>query len=128
MMASYRSVKTCSHRDVDSTQLHQELIALHSLCDAAKSVNGLLEVLKYISANSLCDNFPNLSVALRCLLTLPVAVASGESSFSQLKIIKNYLRSTMSQERLVGLAIMSIDHYIDTDTIIKTFAEKKARK
>ncbi|KAJ8871378.1 hypothetical protein PR048_027695 [Dryococelus australis] len=32
------------HHDVDGTQLHQELIVLHSLCDAAKSLNGLLEV------------------------------------------------------------------------------------
>ncbi len=49
-----------------------------------------------------------------------------------MKLIKNYLRSTMSQERLVGLAMMSIEHEIlqeiDIESIMKDFAEKKARK
>ncbi|KAJ8877238.1 hypothetical protein PR048_021692 [Dryococelus australis] len=71
------------HRGVDGTQLHQELIVLHSLCDAARNLNGLLVVIKYISKNSLCENFPNLTGALRILLTLSVAVASGERSISK---------------------------------------------
>ncbi|KAJ8870924.1 hypothetical protein PR048_027226 [Dryococelus australis] len=71
------------HRDVDGTQLHQELMVLRSLCDAPKSLNGPLEVLKYIFTNNLCENFSNLTVALRILLTLPVTVASGERSFSK---------------------------------------------
>ncbi|KAJ8352087.1 hypothetical protein SKAU_G00235630 [Synaphobranchus kaupii] len=45
----------------------------------------------------------------RILLTLPVTVASGERSFSKLKLIKNYLRTTMMQERLNGLATISIE-------------------
>uniref|UniRef100_A0A8C3S7H5 TTF-type domain-containing protein n=1 Tax=Chelydra serpentina TaxID=8475 RepID=A0A8C3S7H5_CHESE len=54
--------------------------------------------------------FPNVFVALRILLTLPVTVASGERSFSKLKLIKTHLRSTMTQERLVGLATISTEH------------------
>ena len=37
-------------------------------------------------------------------------------AFSKLKIIKIYLRSTMSQERLDGLAIISIEHECATST------------
>lgn len=119
--------------DVDGVQLHQELSVLHSLLhDCVKSINGPLDVLEYITTNNLSENFPNVTVALRILLTLPVTVASGERSFSKLKLVKNYLRSTMSQERLVGLAMMSIEYdvleEIDTESIIKDFAEKKARK
>ena len=51
-------------------------------------------------------------------MTLPVTVATAETSFSKLKIIKTYLhvRSTMSQERLDGLAIISIEHECAKDT------------
>ena len=52
--------------------------------------------------------FPNTCIAYRILLTIPFTVASIERRFSKLKIIKSYLRSTMSQERLSGLPILSI--------------------
>jgi len=49
--------------------------------------------------------FVNVCIAIRIFLTMPVTVASTERSFSKLKLVKNYLRFTMKQERL---AIMSI--------------------
>ena len=71
-------------------------------------------------------------MSLRILLTLPVTVASGERSFSKLKIIKNYLCLAMSQERLTDLATVSIEHEIgrsnlETSKLIKKFAELKTR-
>jgi hypothetical protein len=45
-----------------------------------------------------------------------VTVASAERSFSKLKLLKNYLRLTISQERLNGLAMCSIEKDI-LDTI-----------
>jgi hypothetical protein len=66
-----------------------------------------LEVLQFIVNN---NNFvPNVAVALRIILTMPVSVTSGERSFSKLKIIKNYLRPSMNQERLSDLATISIE-------------------
>ena len=65
--------------------------------------------LKFIYENKLVDMLPNVSVALRILLTIPITVASGERSFSKLKLIKTYLRSTMTQERLNSLALISIE-------------------
>jgi hypothetical protein len=55
------------------------------------------------------DSFPNACIAYRILLTIRVIVASVERSFSKLKLIKLYLRSTISQERLNGLTILSIE-------------------
>jgi len=55
------------------------------------------------------DVYPNINVMLRIMLTTPVSVASAECSFSKLKLIKNYLRSSMSQERLEGLVMLSIE-------------------
>ena len=43
-------------------------------------------------------------------MTVSVTVATAERSFSKLKPIKNFLRSSMSQERLSGLALLSIEN------------------
>lgn len=71
-------------------------------------------------------------VALRIAATLPVTVASAERSFSKLKHIKNYLRSTMSQDRLNGLALISINHEVSRgisyDETIDEFATRKTRR
>lgn len=74
-----------------------------------------LAVLEYIFANDLISIFPNLAVALRIFLTIPVTVATGERSFSKLKIIKNYLRSTMTQKKLSNLSIISIENKTATE-------------
>ncbi len=51
-------------------------------------------------------NVPDVAI----FLTIPVTVASAERSFSKLKLIKNYFRSTMSQEKLSTLSILSIEN------------------
>uniref|UniRef100_A0A6P7GG18 Uncharacterized protein LOC114342035 n=1 Tax=Diabrotica virgifera virgifera TaxID=50390 RepID=A0A6P7GG18_DIAVI len=53
---------------------------------------------------------PNVSTALIMFLILPVTVASSERTFSKLKIIKNYLRNSMSNTRLCDLSVISIEH------------------
>ena len=78
------------------------------------------------------DMFPNVLVAYKILLTIPVTVASAERSFSKLKLLKTYLRSTMTQERLNGLAILSIEseffRNLDYRKIIEDFASRNARR
>lgn len=79
-----------------------------------------LEMLNYIYRENVLDIYPNLSIALRLLLTLPVTVASGERSFSALKRLKTYLRSTVSQDWLSAFASVTIEHKVrrklDMDT------------
>lgn len=91
-----------------------------------------IESLDFIFEKKLEQLFPNLAIALRILLTIPVTVASGERSFSKLKIIKNYLRSTIGQERLVDLARISIEsdflNNYDYSDLINDFARIKARQ
>ena len=87
------------------------------------------EILEFVMA---ADCYPNVSVAYRILLTVPVTVASAERSFSKLKLLKNYLRSTMSQERLNGLAMCTIEKdvldTIDLNTVLDDFASRNARR
>lgn len=47
------------------------------------------DMLNYIYSEDMLDLYSNLSIALRLLLTLPVTVASGERSFSALKLLKS---------------------------------------
>jgi len=44
------------------------------------------------------------------LLTIPVTVAFAERSFSKLKLLKSYMRSTILQERHNGLAMIAIEN------------------
>jgi hypothetical protein len=63
-----------------------------------KGTDTALQALQYVK--SLDGSIPNTEITYRIMLTVPVTVASAEQSFSKLKIIKNYLRTTMTQERL----------------------------
>uniref|UniRef100_A0A452HD43 HAT C-terminal dimerisation domain-containing protein n=1 Tax=Gopherus agassizii TaxID=38772 RepID=A0A452HD43_9SAUR len=63
-----------------------------------------LKILQFLAYNNRSTAFPNLFIAIRIFLTIPVTVASGERSFSKLNLIKTYLRSTMQEDRLNNLA------------------------
>jgi len=82
-----------------------------------------MEIFEFVTK---ADCYPNASIAYRILFTMPVTVASAKRSFSKLKLLKNYLRSTISRERLNGLATLCIEKRlfdkIDIDTIINDFA------
>lgn len=114
-------------KDIDALDLYAELIIFRSL---VSEIQTPLEALSIVKNSN--GSFPNISVALRILLTIPVTSASAERSFSKLKIIKNYLRNRISQENLSGLSMISIEKSIsDTinyDDIINEFATKKCRK
>ncbi|KAK6479921.1 zinc finger MYM-type protein 1-like, partial [Huso huso] len=115
--------------DIDSQDLVLEVRA--AVIAFPGHISSPAEMLDYIYKENLLELYGNLSIALRLLLTLPVTVASGERSFSSLKRIKTYLRSTMSQERLNGLAMISIEQRVrrslNMEDIIKAFTEVKAR-
>ena len=65
-------------------------------------------------------SFPNLFAIRQILATIPVTSCSCERSISCLRYLKNYLRGTMGEERLNGLALMHAhgDIALDLDEII----------
>ena len=93
---------------------------------------GPHKLLNKISELDLVEIFENTCVPLRIFCTLPVTVVCAKRSFSKLNIIKNFMRSTMTQDRLNDLAVLSIEsevtRKIDFTDIIDMFAMKKARK
>jgi hypothetical protein len=76
--------------------------------------------------------FPNALVAYTFLLTIPVTVTSAERSFSKLKLLKSYTRSTMKQERLNGLATIALENdvleKIKYEDIIEDLISKNTRR
>ncbi|KAJ0443598.1 putative HAT dimerization domain-containing protein [Helianthus annuus] len=55
------------------------------------------------------DYFPEACIAYRIWLTILVTVTSAERSFSKLKLLKSYIRSTISQDRLSVLTMIAIE-------------------
>jgi len=83
-----------------------------------------------VNYSAISSGFTDVVTALLLFLTLPVTVATAERSFSKLKLIKNYLRNTMGQERLSGLFAIEASRAktMQTGKLIKRFSDMKARK
>ena len=85
-----------------------------------------------LKKNELIETFTNEKIALRIYLCMMVSNCTGERSFSKLKRLKSYLRSTMGQKRLTALSIMSIEceilHSLDFSKLANDFAAAKVRK
>lgn len=122
------SLRNGTHSDIVGDDLFMELKILRE--SIPEEVQKPIEVLDFLKRMEDC--YQNTEIAYRILLTIPVSVATAERSFSKLKLIKNYLRSTMSQERLNGLAMLSIEtamvERLDYRSLMDDFAGKNARR
>ncbi|GFU77933.1 transposable element Tc1 transposase [Trichonephila clavipes] len=102
----------------------EDLIKLNSI----KDLGNFLMIQNKFAAPSL----PDVCIAVLLFLALPITSAMAERSFSKLKLIKNYLLCTMSEERLSYLSLISIEHQetrkIELDELITDFAKKNVRR
>ena len=80
----------------------------------------------------LASSLPDVCSSYILYLTLPVTSSTAEKSFSKLKLIKNYLRSTMSHLSLSGLSILYIENMralaLDLNAILNDFYCAKKRR
>ena len=67
---------------------------------------------------------------LKIGLTLPVSSCTSERSFSELRLVKTYLRSTMVEERLYSLALIfcNKDIRVNIENVISKFAHSSPRR
>ena len=81
-------------------------------------------------ANINIELYPNVATCLHILLCMPVSTATAERSFSTMRRVKTYLRSTMKTDRLSGLGLMNIhkEREINVDLAMDVFARKKERR
>jgi len=74
----------------------------------------------------------NVTTLIKLILVMPATNATSERSFSAMRRLKNYLRMTMTQERLNNLMLMHV-HKTKTDnlnleTIVNEFVSFKEQR
>ena len=97
--------------NLDGKQLYGEIIYCKMLISGRINVrlSRPENLLSFIVEYGDKSVFPNLRIALQILLIVGVSTESCERSFSKLKLILSYLRSSISQKRLCDLALLSIE-------------------
>jgi hypothetical protein len=94
--------------------------------------NNILCYLAFIIKHSLSDVLPQMETLLKNFLTLPIGSASAERAMSVLRRLKNYLRSTMVQNRTSNLTLLSMEYEaaqdIDMTEFIDKFSKAKVRR
>ena len=89
--------------------------------------------LKELASNDMIKTlFPNLSKIGAICLSIPVTTASVERSFSQMKLIKNRLRSSLNDKSLSNLmkiALESPDELTDShlEEVVNVWNRKSRR-
>ena len=76
---------------------------VQSVCDVAISLRPLQEAFLLLI----------LTKVIEIAMTIDVLTAECERSFSALKRIKTHLRTTMHEERLTDLAVLSIERELN---------------
>ena len=79
--------------------------------------SSTIEWLRWIYWWQVQETVPNILIALRLFLKLTVFIVTVERSSSKLKLNKSYLKSSMSQDCLSNLSLISIKH----ETVVTRF-------
>ena len=94
--------------------------------------NPMQTVPKRISETILSSDkefYPNINTILNILAVVPATTCTCERSISALRRLKTWLRSTMTNERLTGLALMLVHRHMnfDVEEIIDNFSRAYPR-
>ena len=107
------------------SQLRQEFHLRQEKCRKGKlTANNAVDALEQCT-----NNYTNIKLRLKVLNTLPVTTASAERTFSMLRRLKTWLRSTMAEDRLTGLALLAscTDITVTPDAVLDIFFRTSRR-
>ena len=115
--------------DIDESRLMLHLSMLNDLCRRATPPISVVEisVVKLFSDNDpWMQLLPEVVNLLRLYLTLPVTSCTVERSFSSLKRLKTFLRSTVTQVGLNHIAVLHChrEQLIVLEEICNSFIQK----
>ena len=85
------------------------------------------EILETVYENDLFDMFPEFSTVAHILAVIPATSCSAERSFSALRRLQTYLRSTIEQQRLSNVTLINSVVNNDKDRIIDIFSRRNGR-
>ena len=122
----------------DSIRLKNELSVVYSSLHQDFQGKSVSEIVKIMNERDLVWAMPEIYKLACLILTVPSTTASVERSFSTLNRVKSHCRSTMGQERLSSLSMMSIekqllctlrkdDHENFTQAVLEQFLKKSCR-
>ena len=81
---------------------------------------------------SLTTTYSDVFTPYMMYMAVPVTIATAKRSFFKLKLIKNFFQSSMSQEELSDLALLSIENErakcLKFRKVIQQFTNAKARR
>lgn len=118
---------------LDRNKFKTELEVIYRRTDF-REVSGAVHLLKFLIDNNLQEDFSETFLVLLAIVTMPMTTAEAERCFSTLKRIKTFLRSTIGQDRLTALAMLSIEKQMIQDLsnfnelVIEEFTSRKNRR
>lgn len=117
--------KLTLHRDMCMDIAKQQGVCLNTFDD-------VVNFLKSDKGQHLRDMLPEMSKLIKLALTVPVTSCSSERSFSSLRRLKSYLRSTMGQARLNHATLMNchktLSREINLADIANVFIKRTAAR
>lgn len=124
--------KVCQvYDEFDKSRLGRQLAMLQSLCSQSECpIANVTTFANFFRRKSseVKSLFGQVDILLRLLLVVPASSATAERSFSCLRRLKNYLRSTMSQCRLNHLTVLHVHQdrvdALDLHAIYQDFVAK----
>jgi hAT family C-terminal dimerisation region len=111
-----------THLNHDHQTLGNELAVLVPMMrkrSKSKTINDVLHELHPME-----NAFPTVVSLVKGGMTIPVSSTTCERTFSKMKVIKTYLRNSMTDERLSDLAVLAVerDIHIDFEDVVNVFA------
>lgn len=111
-----------------------EFMMFRDMCGTSDQTHcdSVADMLQMLISKKLVNTFPNVHIALRIYLSILGTSCAGERTFSVLKRVKNYQRSSLGECKLSALSLLAIEfdlvRNLNVHEVIEQFAKAKCRK
>ena len=126
----FASQYNCSTEDLQYEIPQLKRILERKRASSEETPKSLMELTAFLEPYR--EVFHEMFKLCKIALALPVSTSSCERSFSVLKLIKTALRSTMTDERLSNLGVLSVESKrakaINLDEFVDAFAKKHSNR